>query len=336
MASSSPTPTEDRDALSIPASLLYRLGLPITIGALCVYSPATALFAPIVAAPSAFLLSRRSSQPPAERPGKLETLIWTFLSAATLAPAASMLAQGVLSYGSALLVFGDKTKDYITEFSRSADDVRSLPPEIISKRRAMAHSLPYLAYLVFFSFSLAGLPEEACKYAILRYIQRQHDQPGEKRLTAREYILYATTIGLGFSFFENLGFIYAAAASDTRNMLLVTAAERILYGTAAHVLTAVLTGARMARGAKRTDTKGSERGAPIGWFRTILPSMLYHGAGDAALLAACALDGHPGWVHPDSLWPFLKYVIAPVTLMTGLGVQVGSELQGLGIRWFGL
>ena len=340
-ASREPSSSRPKDTLSIPANLFYRLGLPLTTSAIYFYSPATALFTPLVAGPTAILLYQRAKQPPEKRPADRETLVWTFLGAATVAPVLSMAVQGLLSYATASLVFGTRTGDYITEFTRSTDEVRSLPLDAVQKRKTMAHSWPYIAYLTFFSFGLAGLPEELCKYAILKVIERQQSRPKQQndkdkttiqaKLSAGDYIIYARAIGLGFSFCENLAFIYAAATTDTRNMLLVTAAERILYGTAAHVLTAVLTGARMAR----SGAGASGRGKKLGWFRAILPSMLYHGAGDAFLLGACAWDGHPGWVHPDTVGQFAKYLVAPVTLLVGLGLQVKGEMDTLRVTWAG-
>lgn len=320
----------ERDSLSIPATLIYRLGLPLATGTLYLYSPTTALAVPFVVAPTATLLWQRSKTPREKRPGNLETIIWTFLGAATIAPAASVIVQAGLSYGCGLLIFGERTGEYIKEMTRSADEVRSLPPDVVSKRASMARSWPYLAYLSFFSFSIAGLPEETMKYAILKYIQHRHHKQGRKiPLTSQEYMLYATTIGLGFSFLENLGFIYAAATGDTPTMLLVTAAERILYGTAAHVFTSLLTGARLARASQ--GPVQTQR-----WYQIILPSTLYHGAGNAALLGACAFDGHPGFVHPQTVGTLAKYLVAPLALMTGLGAQIGREARTLGVGWFGI
>lgn len=334
----SPT-SQDQDTLSVPATLLYRLGLPLVASTLYLYSPATALTVPFVAAPTAVLLYQRSQLPSEKKPASLETLIWAFLSAATVAPAISILAQSVLSYGAAKLFFGSQTSDYIAEFTRSGEEVRQLSSDAIETRAGMARSWPYLAYLTLFSFSMAGLPEEGIKYGILRLIERRHRRQTGQQMKAGDYLVYARAIGLGFSFFENLAFIYVAATKDTRNMLLVTAAERILYGTAAHVLTCVLTALRMARSsaARESDADKTASAANSGknWYRAILPSMLYHGAGDALLLAACAYDGHPGWVHPETVGSFLKYAIAPVLLMAGLGMQVSREMKTLGVTWVG-
>lgn len=332
MVSPPASPPQDKDILSIPATWLYRLGLPLLTSTLYIYSPATALAVPFVAAPTVALLYQRSKAPPADRPGNLENLIWAFLGAATVAPAVCITLQSALSYGTALLMLGDRTSDYIKEFTREADDVRSLSMEMVQKRAAMAHSWRYIAYLTLFSFSMAGLPEEAMKYSILKYIEYRHSNQSNTKLTAREFMLYAATVGLGFSFVENLGFIYAAAVHDTRNMMLVTAAERILYGTTAHVFTAILTGARMAKATVK-DASGEKAS---NWLQITMPSLLYHGAGDAALLGACAWDGHPGFVHPQTVGKFATYIVAPIVLMTGLGMQIAREVRGLGVSWFGV
>lgn len=315
---------KDKDTLSLPATLLYRLGLPLTTSAIYFYSPATALFTPIVAAPTAILLYQRTRLPPSKRPGSLEHGIWTWLGAATIAPAASMIVQSVLSYGAATLIFREQRDEYITELMRAPDEVRSLPLDLISKRTSMAQSWPYLAYLTLFAFAMAGLPEELSKYSILSLLQRYSATP----LTANDYVFYARAIGLGFSFFESLAFIYVSATTESTAMMFTTAAERLLYGTAAHVLTAVLSATLMAR-----DSVAEGKHEKRSWWQIIGPSTLYHGAGNALLFAACAWDGHPGWVHPDTLGKYVKYVFGPVAVMTGLGMHVAREMRQLGVIW---
>ena len=81
------------------------------------------------------------------------------------------------------------------------------------------------------------------------------------------------------------------------------------------------------------DAKGEAKGVERKWWQIIGPSTLYHGAGNAMLFAACAWDGHPGWVHPDTVGKYVKYVVGPVMVMTGLGIHVAREMKDLGVRW---
>lgn len=352
MATSAPV---SQDALSTPASLLHTVGLPLLTAAIYPFSPATAVFTPLAAAPTAILLYQRSRTPPEKRPAKSETLTWTWAAAATIAPPVCMAVQTLLSYASAALVFREQLGDYVTEFTQGPGEVRTLPVERIAKRASMARSWPYLLYTTVFSFFLAGLPEEVAKLAILRLIELYHGKdakPGSrrKRLTTGDYLLYAQAIGLGYSFFEGVAFTYAGASTgESWRLIFETAVERTLYGSTAHVLTAVLTGLRLAasRGAQASAsstedeadsvrTKDQDRKGGMGWFRIILPSMLYHGGGNAIIMAACALDGHPGWVPPETWGKLATYAVGPVVLVAGLGMQVAGEMRRLGVNWMGL
>lgn len=343
-----------RDTLSTPASLLHTLGLPLLTAAIYPFSPATAVFTPLIATPTAILLYRRSNIPPQDRPATSETLTWTWAAAATVAPPVCMIVQGLLSYASAALVFRGELGDYVEEFTQCPGAVRTFAADRIAKRASMAQSWPYLLYTTIFSFALAGLPEEVAKLAILRLIEWHHYRNEEtgansKALTTGDYLVYASAFGLGFSFFEGVAFMYAGASTgEGWRLIFETAVERALYGTAAHVLTAVLTGLRLAesRGAQASSsgTKKAEemrtrdrtgRGG-LEWFRIVLPSMLFHGGGNAIIMGACALDGHPGWVPPETWGKLAKYAVGPVVIVTGLGLQVAREMRRLGVNWTGL
>ena len=311
--------TKSTDSLSIPAKLLYQLGFPITIGALATISPPTAAYVPFVAAPTAYLLRQRARRTRTTRPGRLETLIWSFVGASTIGPLVNIIAQGILSYGSALLIFGEQTADYVKEFTRPGRDVLLLPPEMVQKRAVMASSMKYWAYLCLFSFTLAGLPEEIMKYALLTMIRRQQSD-----MKARDYTMYSTMIGLGYAFFENIAFIYASSQDDSARMIAVTAAERVLYGTAAHVFTAVLTGTLMAQ----RDLNGDK----LSWWQILGPSTIYHGAGNFFLSGASASDGNVGWVHPQTGKQFLKYIALPLANLLVCALHVRANLEAIGVN----
>lgn len=183
----------------------------------------------------------------------------------------------------------------------------------------MASSTEYLAYLVVFAFTTTGLPEEVMKYLLLSMIRDR-----QQGLRAKDYTTYATMIGLGYSFFESIIFIWGSAKDDTSNMIVVTALERVLYGTAAHVLTAVLTGTLMAR----RDIGGEA----LSLWRILGPSTLYHGIGNLSLALVSAWDGQVGFVHPQTGLTYLKYIAVPLVNLLACGFHVGANLRQIGVR----
>ncbi|KAK6842105.1 hypothetical protein PG990_005907 [Apiospora arundinis] len=207
-------------------------------------------------------------------------------------------------------------------------------------RAAMARDWRYCGlFCPFFGVVAAGLPEEVLKYlpaATVRWWrarkaartaalkeEKKTDDGKEKEeegktevvMSPLEFVNYTVAAGIGFAIFENLGVIWAGVEGGSSVPELVwLLAERTFSALPGHVLCAALSGiadssirrrrrrAAAAKAGKNSGVGGLLGGGVVNMLSAILPSVLYHGVFDSALLGVSALDGHPGWVRPASPW----------------------------------
>ena len=124
---------------------------------------------------------------------------------------------------------------------------------------------------------------------------------------------------------ENIGFLYAACEKghETWPKLMLTLLER-MAGSVGHLLIASLTALR----AIRRDYYGDQ----MSWASVVGPSILLHGTNNFVAMAASALEGNVGWIHPSGL----QTTTAMLGMISGLiataAWQVRKEWKALDDR----
>lgn len=108
-----------------------------------------------------------------------------------------------------------------TEFGRTTLDDVSI--EQRQRRAELAWTWKNLIILLFLTFILAGLLEEAMKYLAVNCIRRRHG-----KLKTFDSIAYAIASAVGYSTIENIAFVYASAQVDSVRMTVLTVTERII------------------------------------------------------------------------------------------------------------
>lgn len=295
-------------SLSLPAAIICWLGIPLSMAALAMLSPAIAFSSTAVLVIPIIVLRHFS-----RRGGDPETLIWTFSATATIGLAAVSAVQLILTKLLAYLFLGSEANAFFEEFTRS--DVTSLSTVELQKRSAMAHSKQYLAFLAVFSFVVPGLVEELMKYLTILIVRYRW-----KGLTDREFLQIAIVATLGFSTVENIGFLYAAKDENILKLIL-TLSERVVIGSPAHALSGCLTACKMFR----RDVRGESQ--PI--WRVLGPAVAYHGCFDFALFVVSAADGHVGWVHPTKGSSLAIALFAAISIIVTSAMHLRRELNVL-------
>ena len=298
---------------SLAGKTLCFLGLPALTITCLITSPVTAAVLPITLSPTAWLLRRWGKLDPQKR-GHLETLIWIYTLTGTVGVVGVMALQAATVYLSTKVIFGEQADAYMTEFLRKAVD---LTADDKLRRRDMALSWRYLAFLGVSTFVVAGLLEESLKYLSLVWARRS------KRPITHEaqYLQYAIAAGLGFSTIEMIAFVAAESKSKSLPMLALTVLERVALGTPGHVLNACLISIYAIRRDIRREA--------LSFWQVVGPSVFYHGVFDFVLFAISASNGNIGWVHPTD-FRSLAIGVPMILGITGtLAWQVYSGLRTL-------
>ncbi|KAK4499988.1 hypothetical protein PRZ48_008174 [Zasmidium cellare] len=278
---------------NLPPTILVLLGLA---------SPLTMLLsAPVLAISIAFLRYCYLRDP--TNAAHFETLFYTLLATGTIGVAGVSTIQGTLLKPIANLLFGSQATEYFTEFTRS--NINDLSDVDKKRRKQMAWSWRYIAFLFLFTFGLAALSEEVLKYSGIVTARRFGSVE-----TGREYLQTAIAATLGFSTVENIAFLYAGR-HDSAAMLALTTVERIVLGMPGHALSGCLL------------ALGVMRGGEVGWVQLFFSPVVYHGLWDFSLFSISAANGNVGWVHPKDVG----------SGMAVLGVAVRSEMGSLGVVW---
>lgn len=260
------------------------------------------------------------------------------LFAGTFGLAAMSLFQLLSMRTFLTLLFGgpEPANRYIREFLRSAGGRAHLDATLSAAeaagRAAMARDWRYCGlFCPFFGVFAAGLPEEVLKYlpaATVRWWRARklakvtaaaastkgQEKNGENEkeegkeeadkvvsMSPLEFVNYTVAAGIGFAVFENIGMIWGSVEGGSSVAELAwLLVERSLSALPGHVLCAALSGVRDSSTRRRRGGGGG--GGLVDMMNAILPSVVYHGVFDSALLGVSALDGHPGWVRPASPW----------------------------------
>jgi len=122
---------------------------------------------------------------------------------------------------------------------------QAVPPLALASHGLSAWSLDRLLYAVL----IAGLAQETCKYAVVRYtvyMSREFDEP-------MDGIIYMLACGTGFSVWTN----YHHLSEQNHSIILSTAAATVVVTTLAHASFAGALGYVMGR------AKFSRRSAPV-------------------------------------------------------------------------
>lgn len=328
-------------SLSLPTRLLSYLGPPSTILLLSLASPKTALVAPLSFLPPAYFFSkwRKSNASHPSRHAGLEPLIWTFAAAGTLGLAAVAGLQLGICKSAGLLIFygkGEMREEYWGEFWRGEGEVEGLAAETIARRAELAGSWQGWVFNAVFTFVAAGMVEETIKFLPVAYARWQRRRSGsrsgsgavgqkkKKKQGSRVYLDYVLSAALSFGVVESIAFLYDACEQghESWSKLGLTLFERIVLGQLGHLSVAALTALR----ATRSDYGGEER---MSWWEIIRPAVLLHGGSNFAAMAASAVEGNVGWVHPTGVLNLL--VLLGVNLgLNGVSVwQVRKEWRAL-------
>ena len=221
-------------------------------------------------------------------------MIWIYAGAGTIGLTIVMLVQMVICSAASTILFGGsgETKDdFWTEFGRS--NVEGLTVDEVTRRAALAASWQNWVFNSTLSFLVAGLVEETLKYLPIAYARRRGTAE-ERKQRDRAYVDYAVAGALGFGVVESIGFLYAACehGHETGSKVMFTLFERVV-GSIGHLLLASLTALR----ALRRDYYGDQ----MSWWAVVGPSVILHGTNDFVAMAASALEGNVGWIHPTDV-----------------------------------
>ena len=283
-------------SLSRSARLFCYLGPPSIILLTAIASPRTALLCPLIFLPTAwgFKKWREFNNRIPSRRGELEVMVWTYAATGTVGITVVGLVQMAICFSVSSVLF--RTRElrdaFWTEFGRATID--GLTAEELTRRAELAMSWQNWFLISALTFPVAGLVEESLKYIPIAYARRRGTVEQRKQRN-RAYIDYAVTSALSFGLVESIGFLYASCEQghETWPKLMVTLFERIIVGSLGHLLAASLTALR----ATRRDYYGAE----ISWWAVVGPSILLHGTFDVVAMAASALEGNVGWIHPTGL-----------------------------------
>lgn len=310
-------------SLSFSARLFCYLGPPSAILLTYIASPRTALHSPLALLPTAWLFKswQASNSTNPSRRGELEPMIWTYFTAGTVGLAAIALGQMIICAAAGAILFGSgqAKDDFWKEFSRSTID--GLTGDELAHRAKLAGSWKTWVFNAVLTFVAAGLMEEIPKYLPIVYARRR-SAANPKARRDRAYIDYALAGALGFGVVEAIGFLYAACEEGHESWPRVafTLTERVA-GCVGHLLLASLAALR----ATRRDFYGDR----MSWWAVVGPSMLLHATADFVCLAASALEGNVGWIHPTGV----RTTTAMLGLLSSLYAvtvwQVRREWKGL-------
>ncbi|KAK8056127.1 hypothetical protein PG993_001354 [Apiospora rasikravindrae] len=269
--------------------------------------------------------------------GRPFSIAGTMLFAGTFGLTAMSLFQLLSMRAFLALLFGGRpgrAGDYIREFLRSAGGRAHLEATLsaaeVADRAAMARDWRYGVLCALFGVVSAGLPEEVLKYLPAAAVQwwrgRKAAAPAGEVMSPLEFVNYTVAAGIGFAIFENVGVVYGSVSggNSTAEIALLLA-ERTLSALPGHVLCAALSGIRGASSSARRRRSGKGGGMAtelVDMLSAILPSVLYHGVFDAALLGVSALCGHPGWVRPADPWVLAGAYGMVVALQGSLALNV--------------
>ena len=287
-------PTQNT-SLSLSARLLCYLGPPSAILLTAIASPRTALLAPFAFLPTAWFFRtwQVSNNNNPSRRGELEPMIWTYAASGTVGLAMVMLVQFIICSAASTILFGSgkMNDEFWTEFQRST--INGLTTDEFTRRADLAASWQNWVFNSILTFLAAALVEETLKYLPIAYAHRRGTDEQRKQRN-RAYIDYAVAGALGFGVVEGIGFLYAACeeAHEAWPKLMFTLFERVV-GSVGHLLLASLIALR----AIRRDYYGDQ----MSWWVIVGPSVILHGASDFVALAASALEGNVGWIHPTGV-----------------------------------
>ena len=221
-------------------------------------------------------------------------MIWTYAAACTVGLTTVMLVQMVTCSAASSILFGlgQTRADFWNEFRRSTID--GLTADELTRRAELAVSWQNWVFNSVFTFFAAGFSEEILKYLPIAYTRRRGTVEQRKQRN-RAYIDYALAGALGFGVIENIGFLYVSCEQghETWPRLMLTIFERMVFGSLGHLLVASLTALR----AIRRDYYGDQ----MSWWAVVGPSVMLHGTFDFVAMAASALEGNVGWIHPTGV-----------------------------------
>ncbi|KAK8082238.1 hypothetical protein PG996_001019 [Apiospora saccharicola] len=277
-----------------------------------------------------------SAQAPTQPRGRPSSIAGTMLFMGTLGSTGVILFQLLSVRAMLTLLFGgaEPAKVYVREFLRSAGGRAHLDATLsaaeVQTRADMTRDWRYGLFCALFGVVSAGVPEEILKYlpaATVRWWRARKAAKAETKSTPRkgeaetaasgemsplEFVNYTVAAGIGFAIFENIGVIYGSlSGGNSAAELLLLLAERTISALPGHVLCAALSGIRGASIYRRRRSaddgaagkrKGGFVSGIVDTLSAILPSVLFHGVFDSALLGLSALCGHPGWVRPADPW----------------------------------
>ncbi|KAI1075846.1 hypothetical protein F5B20DRAFT_558144 [Whalleya microplaca] len=240
---------------------------------------------PFILLPTLGLVWHNNAQPSNGRTD-VETLVWTYVLTGTVGTTLAIIAQSIVSYVAALVLFQSDTKKFLQQMQKQEHDIAEMDAETLAMRREMAGSWQYWVFMLSVAFAAAGLSEELLKYSAVKYARRYGRVAHEYN-----YVVLAAAGALGFSTFENIGFVYAAIqAKQGPWELAQTLVERVVIGSPGHVTGAILIGLNTAL----RDFHGQS----LSLMQIIGVPLVFHGVFDFALFSLSALDGNVGWVHP--------------------------------------
>ncbi|KAK6958325.1 hypothetical protein Daesc_001123 [Daldinia eschscholtzii] len=273
------TAVSDTSRFSRSTRILLWVVLPAIFIVLGIASPLTALLSLFILAPT-FCLLRYDRARPVNQRTDLETFIWSYVFVGTVGVFAVVVVQSLLLYLLSYALFPSSTSILLAEFARSEDEVASLDAETLATRRQIASKL--------------------LKYSGLVYARRRG------RIThEHNYITLAAAAALGFSTFENIGFIYAAVQEGKGfGHLALAIVERVLIGTPMHLMGGILIGLAAA--------DHDFRGKTSSLVQIIGLPALIHGAWDFSLFGTSALNGNVGWIHPHGKSLLAVIIIAVI------------------------
>ena len=314
-------------SLSLPARLFCYLGPPSFILLTAIASPRTALLCPLALLPTAwgFKVWRESNNRISSRRGELEVMVLTYAATGTIGITLVGLVQMALCSAVSSVVF--RTKElrdtFWTELGRATID--GLTTGELERRAELAMSWQNWIFISALTFLAAGFVEESLKYIPIAYARRRGTVEQRKQRN-RAYIDYTVTSALSFGLVESIGFLYASCQQghETWSNLIVTLFERIIVGSLGHLLAASLTALR----ATRRDYYGDL----MSWWAVVGPSIVLHGSYDFVAMAASALEGNVGWIHPTGLrMTAAMYGLIGAVIVTA-SLLVRREWKALGNR----
>ena len=221
-------------------------------------------------------------------------MVWTYAATGTVGITVVSLAQMAICFVVSSVLF--RTRElrdtFWSEFGRTSTD--GLTSEELARRAELAMSWQNWVFIAALTYPAAGFVEESLKYIPIAYARRRGTVEQRKQRN-RAYIDYTVTSALSFGLVESIGFLYASCEEGHESWpkLMVTLFERIIVGSLGHLLAAALTALR----ATRRDYYGDR----MSWLAVVGPSIILHGTFDFVAMAACALEGNVGWIHPTGL-----------------------------------